>query len=132
MAIKYYALFADPRTGTKGFRFVAQLPEGCPKPKRQDNEILMISEAQLNDVIAMLEEHGEPDDFFLFEIEGSGNHTTGACQVVYLGKSRHSKQTLENARKAKKYTQQWLLEIFNYHEMKDIFVKIEASCTKLH
>lgn len=130
--VKYYALFANITDGTKGFRFIGAEYEGDPKPEMTDGDILIMDETQLNTTRDILTEHGEEDDFFLFEIEGTENRASGACQVVYLGKFTNNKQLNKAAQSAVCYPSHWVVDVFNYREISEIFQKLEPRCGKFH
>lgn len=132
MLIRYYALFSNAESQTKGFRFMGTAEVGKAKPPLQPGDILIISEEQLHMVQDMLQEQTDADDYYLFEIEGDDLRTSGACQVVYLGKHTSRQQLTQTADRAKRYKSHWLMEMYNYREINEIFQKLEPRCGKLH
>lgn len=132
MRTRYFALYVDPDTNTKGFRFIRDQPEGDPEPKPQEGDILVIRETLLDRVVELIAEHQDNDDFFLFEIEGSDNLTSGRSQVVYLGKHTHKKELSAAAQQVLRFKTHWMVNVFNYREISEIFVKLQPRCGKLN
>ena len=132
MLIRYYALFSNAESQTKGFRYMGTAEAGLAKPQMQPGDILIVTEAQLHTVQELLQEQTDADDYYLFEIEGDDVRTSGACQVVYLGKHTSRSQLAQTAARAKRYKSHWLMETYNYRELNEIFQKLQPRCGKLH